>query len=107
MSKLMKWIRSLELRPGRSVKWLAPGYGACVQCETPWLFAQPHTTEIIEGSGIFALCEPCWKGLGSALPRMGFYRHVVVELWRRPEYWPTVQTAVFREDGLVLPEQRG
>lgn len=71
----------------------APEYGTCNKCNTPWKYAEPHSTYLVGSekgvaltdesgedivfitvsSGVFALCEKCWLELGTAKARAPYY----------------------------------
>jgi hypothetical protein len=88
------------VRIGRFGQLLAPGYGWCKRCKTPWRFVRYHSTSW-SAAGCIALCEGCWAEL-TPQERLPFYR-VLVESWHeRPdlcrltfdEEWALVESAV-------------
>ena len=91
----------MNLRIGRIGRLLAPGYGWCLRCRTPWLFVRWHHTFF--GSrchGCLPLCETCWAELTPA-QRLPFYRELIQSWHEEPgrglafdEEWSLVETAV-------------
>lgn len=100
----MNWrlaIRRLEAIPAR---FLFPSYGCCGQCARPWRIVDKHLTYDSDLSGIFALCEGCWKEL-TPETRLPHYRKLV-ESWIQWEEkgedvmrdrWPSIEAAVKNE----------
>jgi hypothetical protein len=83
----------VNLRLGRWSRLLAPGYGSCFRCKTPWRFIHVHLTPYavvmldeavpvplgrLVGSApaCFPLCEKCWEDLGDPSARLPYYRHL-------------------------------
>lgn len=90
----------MNLRLGPMGKLLAPGWGDCLRCHTPWKFVHYHTTSWGR-SGCIALCEKCWAEL-TPQERLPFYRQLV-ELWHH-EYPETKPGLSFDEEwALVEP----
>lgn len=86
------------MRIGRIGKVLAPGWGGCLRCRTPWRFVPHHTTWYTPNRGCFPLCEKCWKELAYPRFRMPFYRELF-DSWgsAHDQKWPQIETAV--QDG--------
>lgn len=86
----------LRWRIGRLSHFLAPGYGHCGRCKTNWHYCHGHSTEVADtGSGMFPLCELCWKEL-SPEERLPYYK-AVFESWEvehRPYQWEQLEKAV-------------
>lgn len=59
------WEQILLLRKigGFFARLVSPMYSACGRCGMPWSVTKHHETRVTEGSGIFPLCEICWKDL--------------------------------------------
>ena len=69
--------------------WLvSPMYSWCGRCGMPWSVTKHHETRVTEVSGIFPLCEICWKDL-TPQDRLPYYRNLY-ESWRKtmPETLP-------------------
>lgn len=65
------------MRLGAWSQALAPGFGFCYKCRTPWKFVKPHYTTyeelhpttklpdqtmfLLTGRSCFPLCEKCWE----------------------------------------------
>jgi hypothetical protein len=97
----------MNLRIGRvsprMASLLAPGYGHCLRCKTPWRFVKWHDTPYHNGSGCLPLCQKCWSGL-TPEQRLPFY-HELITCWfvhfapredepTFDETWHYVKTAV-------------
>jgi len=99
MDKLLKRIRGVFLQ------FLAPAYGSCGRCWTPWKYTKGHCTNFNNGGGGFPLCEDCWRLLtvGERLP---YYRKLWKD-WEKDGYidytWEEIENAVINEN---LPSQQ-
>ena len=94
----------MNLRVGRIGKLLAPGWGWCLRCETPWRFVRYHVTDYGDrGHGCLPLCEKCWAEM-TPQRRIPFY-HCLIWDWHEKypdmsrglsfdEEWAQVETAV-------------
>lgn len=56
-------MEKLKWRIGSISKLLSPGWGSCYKCQTTWKFVEGHETYVLNGSGMFPLCEKCWEEL--------------------------------------------
>lgn len=70
----------LPRHPNRQRRWLpAPtclhSHGRCYRCKMPWCLVDSHSTEDTYYSGLFPLCERCWRVL-SPEKRVPFYRRL-------------------------------
>jgi hypothetical protein len=85
----------LNIRVGIIGKLVAPGYGDCGRCRTPWLFVRYHVTKYSNGSGCFPLCQKCWRELGTPEARLPYYRDLLAR-WHDPDgaKWCAVEAAV-------------
>lgn len=72
----------MNVRLGRGARVMAPGYGLCHRCQTPWRFVTPHVTRYVEpppyGKGCFPLCEKCWADLDPQM-RLPYYEWLFAE----------------------------
>lgn len=84
----------MNLRLGRLGQLIAPSYGYCLRCKTPWRFVDHHTTWYAPSSGCFPLCEKCWAKLQRPERRLAFYAQMVFGHWNKPSLWPDVRDAV-------------
>ena len=89
----------MNIRIGRIGHLVAPGYGHCLRCKTPWRFVREHITAYNYSSACFALCEKCWAPL-TPDQRLPYYREQIWH-WSYPyngrtfdETWREVKTAV-------------
>lgn len=66
---------------GFFARLIFPFYSACLRCGMPWRVTKHHSTNVTERSGMFPLCETCWKDL---IPkeRIPYYRKLY-ESWIR------------------------
>jgi hypothetical protein len=107
------WQWTPGWRLGGWSRLLAPGYGWCGRCGTPWRFVRGHDTwygpgdEAVEWSGAlgpgrrwtatsracFPLCERCWAEL-EPYERLPYYVHLVFEVWEDASAWPQIRAAV-------------
>ena len=91
----------LNLRIGRVGQLLAPGWGYCLRCKTPWRFVRWHDTQYgTQGHGCLPLCEKCWAEL-TPTQRVPFYRELIESWHEAPgresafdEEWAEVEAAV-------------
>lgn len=82
-----------NVRLGRWSRALAPAYGVCRQCETPWRFVQPRIVNYGDGRGQFALCVKCWDE--STVDERLHAHRVVTLMWDdAPTVLPDVEAAV-------------
>ncbi len=87
-----------EMRIGRISRFLSPGYSACGCCGTTWRFVKEHVTYYTKYSGMFPLCEKCWRAK-TPLERLQFY-HLLWMEWANTTYsqsppdWDTIEAAV-------------
>ncbi len=84
------------------------GLSFCHRCLTTWGFVDHHCTQTKrDGSGMFPLCELCWREL-KPVERVPFYR-IVFDSWRREaahygyasygdKDWQEIERAVLNED---------
>jgi bacterioferritin-associated ferredoxin len=93
-------VAELDLRKklAPDLQAFCPNQSTCGRCGWPWTFIDPHTTEINERKGCFALCSKCWKELGSARYRMKYYRASWELYWQASDPWGVVEAAVLAED---------
>jgi hypothetical protein len=88
----------MNRRIGRIGQLLAPSYGFCKKCKTPWRFVREHTTSYgTRGRGCFPLCQKCWDEL-TPQTRLPFYRALVMS-WKHfdepvEQTWAQLQEAV-------------
>lgn len=96
------------MRIGPIGRLLAPGYGQCGRCRTPWKFAPWHHTSYSEptlascGWGCIALCEKCWAGLTpeqrlphyERLVQRGYEGQPLLHNMTAREEWALVKSAV-------------
>ena len=74
-----------------------PGYSSCGRCLTSWPFVPAHTTMFGTHSGIFALCEMCWREL-TPRQRLPYYRQLFAT-WKEAEsVWERIELAVLYEE---------
>lgn len=90
----MSTLIERRVRARTTLRKLAPGYGTCGRCETPWSFTKSHSTtyewqatrnrrgqlEATEKRGMFPLCEDCWQELGTTDERLPYYLELVA-MW--------------------------
>lgn len=83
----------MNVRVGRVGRLVAPSYGQCLRCSTPWRFVEPH---VLAPIGRIVLCEKCW-GECSVDERLGYYRFD----WHRLEHpsitWEALEAAIRSE----------
>jgi hypothetical protein len=92
----------MNLRIGRLGQLLAPGYGWCLRCLTPWVFVSYHATDFgHQGKGCLPLCQKCWDEL-TPEQRLPFYQELI-ELWHQApcdlsfdDEWAQVKDAVLK-----------
>lgn len=60
---------------GFFARLISPMYSWCYRCGMPWRVTKHHETWVTEGSGIFPLCESCWKEL-TPQDRLPYYRRL-------------------------------
>lgn len=105
----------MNYRLGSWSRVLAPGYGWCGRCKTPWRFVQGHPTPyesrpidlqapdgtILPDAALFEkscfpLCQKCWVDLGDPWERLPFYYDLWQDLWGAPEDspWGPIRDAV-------------
>jgi hypothetical protein len=96
----------MNLRLGSWSRALAPGYGWCLRCKTPWRFVEGHSTPfefrtvdlqapdgtVIPNGGdwqrsCFPLCERCWAEL-TPVDRLPYYHELWWDWWKAPEDQP-------------------
>jgi hypothetical protein len=86
----------INLRLGPLSRILAPGFGWCRCCKTPWKFVEGHSTQYTRNSGCFPLCKWCWRDL-SPHQRLPYYREMW-EDWNRTgpddSRWEDIERAV-------------
>ena len=83
------------MRIGWLGRLLAPNYGCCGRCGTPWLFEKPHCTFHSAKRGCFPLCEKCWAEL-SIEDRVPYYWDLWLS-WTFPKPdWELIKKAVER-----------
>lgn len=106
-------------RIGPISQWLSPGLGFCGHCETTWNWVWGHSTnfmtcegdpppprgpkatdgKVTAGSGMFPLCELCWREMTPA-ERLPYYR-VLYDRWMAdygsPVDWSVVERSVLNE----------
>lgn len=90
----------MNLRLGPIGKLLAPGWGDCLRCHTPWKFVHYHTTSWGR-TGCIALCEKCWSEL-TPQERLPFYRQLI-EIWHTPPHHDPHGLTFDEEWALVEP----
>lgn len=73
----------VNLRVGRIGRLLAPGFGACLRCMTPWRFVREHITRYTPSSGCFPLCEKCWAEMTPEQRRT--YYVELIAMWEMTE----------------------
>jgi len=59
---------------------LAPGWGTCGRCHTPWKFVDQHTVWPKLSHGYFVLCEKCWDAC-TPEQRVAYYEHKRQQVW--------------------------
>jgi len=91
---MKNYIKTLKIRllPRRIAGFFArlifPTYSACGRCGMPWRVTKHHSTNVTGGSGLFLLCESCWKDM-TPQDRLPHYRKLY-ESWLKnmPETLP-------------------
>lgn len=81
----------LRPRLGPLLSALFPGYGGCEHCHWPWPLVIYHTTMLSPGSGVFPVCEFCWRhfrGYGKDNRIRELYHQA------REKYWPDTLACV-------------
>lgn len=83
--------KTYELLTQRSL--IDAAYSWCLYCDRSWRVVDGHHTFLNEHSGVFPLCEGCWKTL-SVEHRIPFYRKLY-EMYDEPkEPWEVWEKAV-------------
>lgn len=84
-NQMMLLLRKIT---GFFTRLIFPIYSACGRCGMPWRVTKHHSTNVTGGSGLFLLCERCWKDL-TPQDRMPHYR-TLYESWLKtmPETLP-------------------
>jgi hypothetical protein len=86
----------MNLRIGRLGRLLAPAYGQCARCLTPWRFVREHSVSYGAGHGMFVLCEKCWAET-SLSDRWSYYRTMLTVQGASAGKTTAVRTAVERD----------
>lgn len=55
-----------------------PGYSYCDRCHGRWNIVERHSTRFNEHSGLFPLCEECWRAL-TPEERWPYYQRLLME----------------------------
>jgi len=81
---------------------LFPNFNCCGRCQLPWAIVKPHTTMISPASGMFPLCEDCWRELQSPEHRLPYYREIFSgrrygNVEANEADWRIIETAVMCE----------
>lgn len=69
----MKQPLFLRKMAGFFARLAYPLFSSCHRCGMPWSVTKHHSTMITGGSGMFPLCEKCWKDL-TPQERLPHYR---------------------------------
>lgn len=80
---------------------LWPNSAFCQRCRIPYRACANgyHITHLPNGTGVFPLCNDCWRRLGSAKKRLPYYR-MIFKTWTGPDEteWDMIEEAVRSED---------
>ena len=72
----------------RLARMARPHTGYCGRCGFPWTLdgkagpgtVEPHVTDYSAHSGMFPLCEGCWRLLGHPEARAPYYK-ALIDMW--------------------------
>lgn len=78
----------------RWLRFIHPGFGACLRCGVPWSQETYHVTWYTQARGCFPLCSDCWLGLATPEARLPYYSIMVHQIHHEPEKWEDVRRAV-------------
>lgn len=88
---------------GFFARLISPRYGACLRCGMSWRVTKHHSTNVTERSGMFSLCESCWKDL-TPQDRLPYYRKLY-ESWLLRTAPPTLPDGTpYHETNLTWEE---
>lgn len=86
--------------PGWRLRWLgrllAPAYGTCGRCGTPWRFVRHRPVPYAPGRSMFVLCVKCWDDT-DVVKRIAYHLRATERWGAVDEIWQGVLDGVLSE----------